>query len=174
MVALLVLLASVVTILIALAFEHFGGYRPCQLCGWQRYAYYFAIPATLAALSPVGARWRRLPGLLLRCVTIAFAANALLALYHSGVEWHWWAGPTSCGGTTVELSTSAGGMLESLENSRVIRCDEAPWRLAGLSFAGWNIIVSAALGVLALKASLQPLRSAGHAKFLKSSRDLHR
>jgi disulfide bond formation protein DsbB len=31
----------------------------------------------------------------------------------------------------------------------VIRCDEASWWFLGLSFAGWNAVVSAALAAIA-------------------------
>jgi disulfide bond formation protein DsbB len=31
----------------------------------------------------------------------------------------------------------------------VIRCDEASWRFLGLSFAGWNAMVSAGLALVA-------------------------
>ena len=37
---------ALATILAALAFEHLGGYAPCPLCLQQRYAYYFAVPAS--------------------------------------------------------------------------------------------------------------------------------
>jgi len=42
--------AYVAAILMALAFQYLGGYQPCLLCLWERYAYYFAVPASLAAL----------------------------------------------------------------------------------------------------------------------------
>jgi disulfide bond formation protein DsbB len=72
-------------------------------------------------------------------------AGAALALYHAGVEWRWWQGPQSC--------AAAGGLsggLPDLSSARVIRCDEAPWRFIGLSFAGWNFLVSVFLACLAL------------------------
>jgi disulfide bond formation protein DsbB len=31
----------------------------------------------------------------------------------------------------------------------LIRCDEAAWRFLGLSFAGWNAVVSAGLALIA-------------------------
>ena len=37
------------TILLALMFERYGGYAPCPLCLQERYAYYFAVPATVIA-----------------------------------------------------------------------------------------------------------------------------
>jgi disulfide bond formation protein DsbB len=35
----------------------------------------------------------------------------------------------------------------------VVRCDEATWRLFGLSFAGWNVLICLALFALCLQAA---------------------
>ena len=37
----------------------------------------------------------------------------------------------------------------------VVRCDEAAFRVLGLSLAGWNALLSAALAVLSLGAALR-------------------
>ena len=60
-------------------------------------------------------------------------------LYRAGAEWKFWPGPQSCAGSQ-ELATTAGSLFESLPGTRAVRCDEAAWRFAGLSFAGWNVI----------------------------------
>ena len=45
---------------------------------------------------------------------------------------------------------SGGSLLEQLQRTRVIRCDEAPWRFLGLSLAGYNVLISLALAAIAL------------------------
>jgi disulfide bond formation protein DsbB len=141
---LLFFLVALAAIAAAWGFERFGGYIPCDLCLKQRWAYYFAVPLSALLLRPAAdgrqlARW----GLVV--LAVAMAGNALLGIYHSGVEWHWWAGPQVC-------STGGGlsGGLPNLDTARVIRCDEAQWRFLGLSFAGWNVVVSLALVALCL------------------------
>ncbi len=57
MVSGVVFVLALATILTALAFEHFGGYAPCQLCLQERYAYYFAVPAALLALILAAWAW---------------------------------------------------------------------------------------------------------------------
>lgn len=140
----LVFVVAGVTILAALAFEHFGGYAPCPLCLEERYAYYFAVPA--AALVYLFARGRStgFSRILLALIALAFLANAALGVYHSGIEWKWWAGPGECSGA-FELQWGEGGIVDT----PVIRCDEASWRLLGLSFAGWNAVISAFLAIVA-------------------------
>ena len=76
--------------------------------------------------------------------------NAGLAAYHSGVEWGFWEGPASCA-PTVGVG-SAADMLDQLENAHAPSCTDAPWRLLGLSFAGWNVLVSALLSALGISA----------------------
>jgi disulfide bond formation protein DsbB len=148
----LALLLSVATIVAALGFEHFGGYAPCPLCLMQRYAYYAAIPLLFAALALDAADQHGVARLIFGIVGLMFLANAGLAVYHAGAEWKFWAGPSTCAAPATTLSTNAGGMLQDLERTRVIRCDEAPWQFLGLSFAGWNAVLSLLLASMAFRA----------------------
>ena len=137
-----------VTILMAHAFEQFGGYAPCPLCLQERYAYYFAVPATLVAFFAARGYAFGYARIVLVVIAVGFLINAGLGVYHAGIEWKWWAGPATCAGGT-EIAWGGGGLAEQLENAQVIRCDEAPWHLLGLSFAGWNAVVSAVLATIA-------------------------
>ena len=134
------LVGAIGIIAVAWGFEIFGGYKPCPLCLQQRWAYYAAIPALFASLILIASGQRRIAGVALLLVSLAFLGNAALGVYHAGAEWKFWPGPDTCGGTGA-ITTQAGGLLKQLENARVIRCDEAPWRMFGLSFAGWNVVL---------------------------------
>jgi disulfide bond formation protein DsbB len=143
-----VFLIASATILVALAFEHFGGYVPCPLCLQQRYAYYFAVPASAIAFFVAHGTTLRWARILLILTAIAFAVNAILGIYHSGVEWKWWPGPDTCA-TEMPLQWGEGGLARQLETARMVACDEAAWRFLGLSFAGWNALASAFLAGIA-------------------------
>ena len=145
------LLLAVGAILGALAFQHIGGILPCELCLKQRYAYYAGVPLLFAALVLLSSGQRRRAALL-------FLANSALGVYHAGVEWHFWPGPEACTGAQ-NLSTSVGGLLNSLPSTTVIRCDEAAWRLGGISLAGWNVVVSLLVLALSLRAAGESARS---------------
>ncbi len=146
------LFISAASILTALGFQYIGGYQPCMLCLMERYAYYAAVPALFAAIALSAGGYKGWAAALFFLVALAFLANAGLGTYHAGAEWKFWPGPDSCGGGG-DLSTSAGSLMKDLENIKVIRCDEAALRLAGISFAGWNAIASVLLMVLCLKAA---------------------
>jgi disulfide bond formation protein DsbB len=140
----LVLVTAAATILTALAFEHLGGYAPCPFCLEERYAYYFAVPASAAAIIFVRGEMTDVARVLLLLIALAFLANMVAGTYHAGVEWKWWPGPGECTGA-FDLKWAEGGIVDT----PVIRCDEASWRFLGLSFAGWNAVVSACLAAIA-------------------------
>ncbi|MGL4323848.1 MAG: disulfide bond formation protein B [Beijerinckiaceae bacterium] len=133
-------------------FEH-AGYAPCKLCLQQRYAYYAGIP--LAVLSAFLARQRpRVSSLILWGVAALFIANAIFGVWHSGVEWGWWPGPADCAPTS-QAPLSGGGLLQQMQKTKVISCTEAALRIAGLSLAGWNAVISSALALMALYGALR-------------------
>ena len=82
--------------------------------------------------------------ILLLLIALAFLANMAAGIFHAGVEWKWWPGPGECSGA-FELQWGQGGVIDT----PIIRCDEASWRFLGLSFAGWNAMVSAFLTLVA-------------------------
>jgi disulfide bond formation protein DsbB len=154
--AMLVLAGAAVTILAALAFEHIGGYDPCPLCLQQRYAYYLGIPATVAALALLLQAQPKAAAVVLLAVGVGFLVNAGLGIYHAGVEWKLWDPPATC--------AAAAEMPSAKDMSRVgvpALCGEIPWSFLGLSFAGWNAAISAALAGGALTAALKAIRKPG-------------
>lgn len=147
-----VLFTAVAAIAAALAFQHVGGYQPCELCYLQRWAYYAGIPLTFAALVLLSADYRRTAALIFLLVAVGFLVNSGIGAYQAGAEWKYWPGPTSCSGDQGVVS-QAGNLLEALKTTQVVRCDEAQLRILGLSFAGWNAILCFVLFVAGLKAA---------------------
>ena len=148
--AMAIAVVGVATILGAYYFQYVLGYRPCPLCLEQRVAYYVAIPLSamiLLGLS-VGSS-RKIIALALFAIAAAMLWNAGLGVYHSGVEWQWWPGPQDCSGPTPNFG-AGGNLLEQINKTRVVRCDEAAWRFLGLSLAGYNVLISLALAAIAL------------------------
>lgn len=149
----LALFVAIAIILAALGFEHIGGYIPCPLCLQQRWAYYACIPALFVALVMLSAERPRIASAIFVLCALAFALNAALGVYQSGAEWKFWPGPDTCSGAQ-SLTQAAGNLLNDLQKTHVIRCDEAAWRMFGLSFAGWNVVISVVLLIACLKAAL--------------------
>jgi disulfide bond formation protein DsbB len=84
---------------------------------------------------------------------LIFAASAAFGVYHAGVEWGFWPGPSSCTGA-IGRAASMQDFLHQLNSIKVVRCDAPAIRILGLSLAGWNAVISAALaGIAALGSS---------------------
>jgi disulfide bond formation protein DsbB len=123
-------------------FQYVLGYPPCPLCLDQRKAFYVAVP--LAALLVLGASYgasRKVLLLGFAAIAVAMLWNTGLSAYHAGVEWKFWPGPTDCSGPINSIGTTTD-LMKSLQNIRIVRCDEAAWRLFGVSLAGYDVIVS--------------------------------
>lgn len=152
----LALLASAAILGTAHAFQAMG-YSPCPLCLRQREVYWGAMGIGIGGL--VLMRFWKNP-YLHRAVCLllgaAFLAGAGVAIYHAGVEWKFWPGPSSC-----ESAGSAAGDLNAALGGRIVAvaCDEAAWRdsVTGLSMAGWNAIVSLALAGASFFAAASPV-----------------
>ena len=160
--ALAIAVVAAATLAGAWFFELVLDIRPCPLCLEQRYAYYLAVPLGLVvafAASRGAPRQVVLAGFAV--LLLAALANAWLGGYHAGVEWKFWEGPTDCSGPVVDLG-SAGTLLQRLDTVKVIRCDEVQWRFLGLSLAGYNVLISLAMAVMAVWGIVAAKRPAAH------------
>jgi disulfide bond formation protein DsbB len=155
--AALVLAAAVATIGGAYVFEYALGYVPCPLCLMQRKPYYVAMAIALAA-ALVPSRTLARGGL--AALALVLVVSAGLGVYHAGVEWGLWLGPSDCAGSPAPAAGSVTDFMQSLQKTRVVSCTEAAWRFLGLSLAGWNVVISLALAAFAALAAARPGGSA--------------
>ena len=129
----------------AFLFQHVGGMAPCSLCIWQRWAHAAVIVAAAIGLLALPSR-----AALLLPMAAALASFGI-AGYHAGVEWQLWEGPAGC---TASLGAGLGAadLVDQLLATPVVRCDDVPWSLFGLSMAGWNALLSLDIAGVALLA----------------------
>ncbi len=131
-------------------FELVLGLAPCPLCLDQRIPYYIAVPLGLLvgvlARDPTRERTTR-AGFIALAVVLGIGAG--IGVYHAGVEWKFWPGPTACAGAALP---ALGNILDALKNPpRFVPCDEASWRLFGISLAGYNALIAGALAWIAAR-----------------------
>jgi disulfide bond formation protein DsbB len=145
----LILLIAAATIAGAWIFQAFG-IAPCELCLSERIPYYVGIPVAAATLIAALRKSKALmlTGFILLFLIFAFSAG--FGIYHAGVEWHFWEGPTACTGSTMTKATSMQDFMNQLRTVKVVRCDAVAIRILGLSLAGWNALISAALAAIAI------------------------
>ncbi|MEL7090742.1 MAG: disulfide bond formation protein B [Pseudomonadota bacterium] len=131
---------SAALLLGAFAFQHLGGLAPCKMCIWQRYPHVAAVALGAVALF--------LP---LRAIIALGGLAALITAgiggYHVGVEQAWWDGPATCSAQDIG-GMGTGDLFDQIMAAPLVRCDEIAWQFAGLSMAGWNMVVSLALALI--------------------------
>ena len=132
---------SALLLLGAWAFQYIGGLAPCKMCIWQRYPHGAAVVIGALALA--------LPGLRILPILGALAATitAGIGVFHAGVERKWWEGPSSCSSGDIS-GLSAKELMNQIMSAPLVRCDEIPWEMLGVSMAGWNAIVSFGLAMI--------------------------
>jgi len=135
---------SAATLAAALVFQHWGGLAPCELCYWQRYPYWGAIPLAIVGAMLPG----RAGALCLAGAALCLATTAGIGGFHVGVEQHWWQGTSACG-TSQGPAASLEELRARLLAAPLVRCDQPAWTLAGLSMAAYNMLIATALGLTA-------------------------
>lgn len=117
--------------------QYVFGLYPCEMCWWQRWPHFAALAlAVLSLVAPPRRLW------------VAIAAggiltSGLIGFFHAGVEYDFWDGITGC----ALPAAGDGDMMDAIFNAPIIRCDQAPWTLMGISLAGFNAIISIASAV---------------------------
>jgi len=152
--------ACLAALAFALIAQYAFEYEPCVLCDYQRAAYGAAGVVALAAWA-----WRARPAaraaLLALCGAVLWVGSAV-AVYHVGVEQHWW-GAAFCAAPPDPAigAMSLADLRAALAAPAEKPCDVVDWRLFGLSMATYNIGIFLALGAAALAAAGAARRGTG-------------
>lgn len=131
----------------AFFFQFVLGYQPCILCLYQRWPFAAVIVVALAA------QWvKAWPGAvdaLLVVAGLALLANSGIAFFHVGVEQHWWEGTAACVGGGALKGDDLDALRAQIMAAPVVRCDQIPWSLFGISMAGYNVVLSLGMSAYA-------------------------
>lgn len=146
--ALLAALGSAGLLMGAWFFQYGLGMAPCQLCLWQRWPH-------MAAVGFGALLWFVPAPVLAAFGALAAATSGGIGAYHTGVERGFLPGPTACSGGANLLEQNIDDILNLNQVARVVRCDEVPWEMLGLSMASWNALLSFALAGMWLMALRQ-------------------
>jgi disulfide bond formation protein DsbB len=135
----IMLAASLGALAYALIAQYAFGFEPCVLCQYQRIPYWAVAGISAIELSVPGVDRKSVAWL----IAFVFASGAVLALYHVGVEQHWWqAGACSAqGAVSFNFNDFSAAPVKPILKS----CDSIDWTLFGLSMATYNVAVSAFL-----------------------------
>lgn len=145
---LLIAWASTLALLAVFVAQYGFDLQPCVLCIWQRWPHGAAVALGLAVWA-----FRDWPVVSLGLLGLAITAEVItggIGVFHVGVEQGWWQGTADCGSTGGADSLAA--LKAQIMNQPIVRCDEVAFAFLGISMAGWNVVLAAALAGLGLGA----------------------
>ena len=156
----LLLLACAISLAAAFTAEFAFGLEPCILCLYQRAPF-----AAVIALGMLGFALRKNKAFaltMLALCAIAFLINSGIAVYHTGVELHWWASAVE-GCAVPPLGGNPDTLLDKILHAPRVPCDQIAWKdpVFGLTMANYNIAWSAGLSLLCLLALSRRCPKAG-------------
>ncbi len=132
------LLAAIGALGAALVAQFVYGLKPCILCLYARVPYVFIILACIAALAS-GEKHQKL---FLALITAGFFVSFGVAMFHVGVEQHWWELSGGCPVEALDTTKTSEQMLAELLATPLAPCDKVGWSLMGISIVIWNAAFS--------------------------------
>ncbi len=168
----IVLLAGFGSLVTAFTAQYVFDVAPCELCWWQRGPYALAI--LLGGLALVFQANAKAAKIFLALASFVFLVGMGLAIYHTGVEQHWWADGSACALTPITEKSLSELSIADLRNqllgATAVPCDEITWTFLGFSMANWNILFSLGLAVFAALAASGLVREGKPCRCCRSRR----
>ena len=140
-----ILLISIFALASAYFIEYILGYKPCNLCLFERLPYLFAIILIFTVLII-----NKLEKIILIILSIIFAAATILSFYHFGIEQGFFEESLVCIANNDVNNLTKEDLIKDLQ-SKTISCKDVDFRLFGLSLATINFIISFILSAITLK-----------------------
>jgi disulfide bond formation protein DsbB len=136
------IMASVPLLLLtgALTLQYVGNILPCPLCLLERWAHFATLIFALIAWLRIEQRAISWPWLAL--ATLTTAIGTAIAVFHVGVEQHWW--HARCSSPSLNTD-SIDELKQALLATPTVSCDIITWSFMTISLAGWNALISVKL-----------------------------
>jgi disulfide bond formation protein DsbB len=132
------LASSSLALCLAYISQYIFNYQPCILCLYQRIPFFIIV-----FLSAIGlAIYRKIKIakiIFLFCLAMLFF-NAIIAFYHSGVEYKIFKGFSGCNAQDLSSVKNIEELRKIIEKTNSVKCDEPQLFVLGLSMAEWNFI----------------------------------
>ncbi len=155
---LILLLAGAGALIAAFSAEHLFGIQACSLCYWERVPYVAVI--FFSALALLWRPYGRAARVLIALCSIAFLVSMGQAIFHTGVEQHWWADLSSCALEPLEAENLTELRNQLLAQSTV-PCDQISWTFLGVSMVIWNVFFSLAMALFAEESARRGFKEGG-------------
>ncbi len=141
---LIILLISASSILSALYIEFILGYKPCNLCIFQRIPYLAGI-----IISFIGFNFYKNDNILIILI-IVFTLSSIISGYHFGIENNFFDELSSCTNNSLD-QLNKEELLETLGKNMPVNCKDATFKILGVSLAAINTIFSILIVIISIR-----------------------
>ena len=141
----IILLLSVIILLIAFFIQYILGHNPCNLCLYERIPYLLAI-----IIIPVSLFNKKFEKIVLLSLSLIFLAGTIISFYHFGIEQGFFSESLVCNTSLENANLTKDDLLKELQKNQ-ISCKDVSFKIAGLSLATINTIISLLLSVITIK-----------------------
>ena len=156
--AVVLLLAGAGALITAYTAQYLFGVQACDLCYLERIPYGVAVVLSILAL--MARPYGRVARILISLCAVTFLVSTGQAIFHHGVEQHWWADLAGCALEFLDANDAAG-LREQLLAKTNVPCDQVTWSFLGVSMVTWNIFFSLAMAIFAEEAARRGLNPEG-------------
>ena len=132
------LFSSLIILAIVYYLEFFLGYKPCELCVYQRFPYFIIIFLSISYILINNIKMKKITFLF---YILIFFSSFIISSYHFGIENNFWASLTECK-TNSEKITDSNDIKNYLLNKDYVSCSDVLFKFFGISLAGYNILIS--------------------------------
>ena len=141
----IILLLSIIILLIAFFIQYILGHDPCNLCLFERIPYLLAI-----IIIPVSLFNKKFEKIVLLSLSLIFLAGTIISFYHFGIEQGFFSESLVCNTSLENTNLTKDDLLKELQKNQ-ISCKDVAFKIAGLSLATINTIISLLLSVITIK-----------------------
>jgi disulfide bond formation protein DsbB len=127
----------------ALGIQYIGRYQPCDICHWQRWPLFAAVFVGIIGGIVTESASPAIRKALISATILLVALSGAIGVYHSGIEFGWWPGPSHCTGNLFVL-----GAPVDPNAYKVVPCDK-PTLFFGVSLANDNALISLGSAIIA-------------------------
>jgi len=132
------LASSSLALCLAYISQYIFGYQPCILCLYQRIPFFIIV--FLSAIGLAIYRKIKIAKIIFLICLSMLLLNAIIAFYHSGVEYKIFKGFSGCSTQDLSAVKNIEELRKIIEKTNSVKCDEPQLFVLGLSMAEWNFI----------------------------------
>jgi len=141
----IILFFSIFALSYAYFVEYILGYKPCNLCLFERLPYFITIIIIL-----IGLIINRLEKIILITLSLIFSAATILSFYHFGIEQGFFKESLVCISNNEINNLVKEDLIKELQK-KVVSCKDVQFTLFGLSLVTINTVISFILSVITFK-----------------------